>query len=657
MYSKLHRPDPRWVSLFACLCLEAVAGSSYAFSLYSNQLKAELNYTQEQVETAGAVGNLGLYLSIVAGLCFDSLGPSWTGLIGAALVAVGYATTWGAAQGLIPSPVALTALYFFLWSHGSAWLDTVAVGTTVKNFRSNKATVLGLAKALFGLCASMMTIVYTNLFKPDVNSFLLFLAIAIPVVAVPASLATRLASNSDASEPVTHEETRKLLGGFALLAGLMAYCAAVGLAQANGQLGALPALAYLIIPLILAQSVLLLPCGARRKSEKMRGKVTAVRVALLRGDGNLDAAIDAVESKEASGRLLEGHEEEGGEEGGDTAGALQAAASDASGASFVEGAFSFDFPMIMLTVRVCFFTRKGGASSLPPFPPHPPQPLPPPAPPQLFTGTGSGLVVINNLGQITKALGASADGADVYVMLLSIANCLGRLVIGAISDGTARHISRPAWLAIAVASMGGSQVLASFADLNSLYAVVVWTGASYGMFWSLGPALISDRFGQANFASIYSLSSVSTGLASYLLSAIMAGALYQAHTPAGSTTCLGAECYKTTFIILAGMCGAGTLSALLLAYRLKGLYGPDGRAVSYRAWAATETGRPSALARAIQRRFANSCCCRCGRRLLLSDDQFEELAAEGAAPHGSAKQVSTRFEKDLRNKELAAEWK
>lgn len=608
MLDKIKIPDQRWLSLFACLMIEAVSGSSYAFSLYSNQLKANLGYDQSSIETVGSLGNIGLYLSIVAGLCFDGLGPTLTGLIGATLCCVGYALTWLASKGQIATPVGLVSLYCFLWSHGSAWLDTVAVSTTIKNFRANKATVLGLAKALFGLSASMLTIIYTNLFKPDVDSFLLFLTAIIPAVAVPAALLTSLSSPGDAGKAITRRESYKLLGGFALLAGLMAYCCSVGLASAKGAIGAIPGLAYALIPLLLGQALLTLRYAA---AETVESKKEEVRAALLAGDGNLEHAIDAVEK------------------GATAAGSAHDLTNDKSGATFIEGALSLELPLIMVA---------------------------------LFAGTGSGLVTINNLGQITKALGADADGADVYVMLLSIANCLGRMIIGAISDGTARYISRPVWLAFAVASMGGSQLLSAYADLNSLYFAVVWTGASYGMFWSLGPPLISDRFGQGNIASIYSLTSLSTGLASYLLSAIMASALYQAHTPAGSTTCLGHACYQTTFFALAAMCGVGALSASYVAWRLRGLYGPDGLAIPYSEFEQTEAGQASALARWTQKALMPICCCRCGRRLLVSEDEeysttvgVAGLLGQGKGGKGAAN--ANQVEIALRMREAAAEWK
>lgn len=43
---------------------------------------------------------------------------------------------------------------------------------------------------------------------------------------------------------------------------------------------------------------------------------------------------------------------------------------------------------------------------------------------------GSGLVFLNNLGQLVVALGGAPDSQAVFVSLFSVTNCAGRLVLG-----------------------------------------------------------------------------------------------------------------------------------------------------------------------------------------------------------------------------------
>ena len=54
---------------------------------------------------------------------------------------------------------------------------------------------------------------------------------------------------------------------------------------------------------------------------------------------------------------------------------------------------------------------------------------------------GSGLVLLNNLGQLVAALGGTR-GPAVYVSLFSIMNCAGRIAFGCAAASFCAH-SRP----------------------------------------------------------------------------------------------------------------------------------------------------------------------------------------------------------------------
>lgn len=48
--------------------------------------------------------------------------------------------------------------------------------------------------------------------------------------------------------------------------------------------------------------------------------------------------------------------------------------------------------------------------------------------------------------------------------------------------------------------------------------------------------------------------------------------MYQAHTLPHSTACVGHKCFQLTCLICALLCGASIIVALVLWYRLRGLY-------------------------------------------------------------------------------------
>lgn len=93
---------------------------------------------------------------------------------------------------------------------------------------------------------------------------------------------------------------------------------------------------------------------------------------------------------------------------------------------------------------------------------------------------------------------------------------------------------------------------------------------------------MADRFGTQAFGAILTTLSISSGAASYLLSAEMASAFYQARIPpGGGTVCTGMWCYQDTFIVLACICVVSGGAGVLLSRRLRKLYREDGVARRY----------------------------------------------------------------------------
>lgn len=240
-----------------------------------------------------------------------------------------------------------------------------------------------------------------------------------------------------------------------------------------------------------------------------------------------------------------------------------------------------------------------------------------------FAGTGSGITVINNLASICQSLGTTGDQQDVYVSLLSVFNCCGRMFFGLASDYGAKRMSRPLWVTACVGLMCLTMVLFAFSNLSLLYLGAMLSGFSYGGFWSLGPTLIGERFGARAFASINAVSTAGVALGSFSLSATMAARNYQAHITNGGSVCLGVDCWRSTFIALAAVCAVGTAAGLWLTFRLRPLYvGPDGKAIQYAAFIRAY-GHAGCTA-AVQRALLRLCCCRAGRSLVVAQEDDEE---------------------------------
>ena len=101
------------------------------------------------------------------------------------------------------------------------------------------------------------------------------------------------------------------------------------------------------------------------------------------------------------------------------------------------------------------------------------------------------------------------------------------------------------------------------------------------------PPLVAERFGSRSFAALNALCNLATALGSFVLNAQLSARLYQSHIPeGGGTTCLGKDCFQTTFLILAALCVVGGFSTLFLSHRLRGLYDAQGKVIPYTTYAA-----------------------------------------------------------------------
>eukprot|EP01100_Stratorugosa_tubuloviscum_P008141 TRINITY_DN3391_c0_g1_i1.p1 TRINITY_DN3391_c0_g1~~TRINITY_DN3391_c0_g1_i1.p1 ORF type:complete len:116 (+),score=40.62 TRINITY_DN3391_c0_g1_i1:150-497(+) len=76
----VNRKTGVWIILVACCLLASSAGTGYAFGLTSQTYKNKFGFSQKEVDIIGSFGNLGLFLSITAGLFYDKFGPLLTAI-------------------------------------------------------------------------------------------------------------------------------------------------------------------------------------------------------------------------------------------------------------------------------------------------------------------------------------------------------------------------------------------------------------------------------------------------------------------------------------------------------------------------------------------------------------------------------------------------
>lgn len=117
------------------------------------------------------------------------------------LITLGYLFMWLFARYWLPSDggwgsVAALAACVVVWASGSVWCDVSVICTSVHNFAPDRGRIVGVLKSFFGLCASIVTQYYSGFFRGDVDGFLLFLTIYLPIVIISGSFFLELVPQS-----------------------------------------------------------------------------------------------------------------------------------------------------------------------------------------------------------------------------------------------------------------------------------------------------------------------------------------------------------------------------------------------------------------------------------------------------------------------------
>uniref|UniRef100_A0A5B7B2X2 Putative Major facilitator protein n=1 Tax=Davidia involucrata TaxID=16924 RepID=A0A5B7B2X2_DAVIN len=210
----------------------------------------------------------------------------------------------------------------------------------------------------------------------------------------------------------------------------------------------------------------------------------------------------------------------------------------------------------------------------------------------LVLASGSGLTVIDNLGQMSLSLGFS--DSSIFVSMISIWNFLGRVGGGYFSEVIIRNYAYPRPVAMAVV-----QVIMAFGLFfyamgwpGAIYVVTVLIGLGYGAHWAIVPAAASELFGLKSFGALYNFLTLASPAGSLIFSGVIASGIYdyEAEKQASSKqqilgalftipfredeslTCDGTICYSLTCGILSGLCILAVVLSSIVVYRTRSVY-------------------------------------------------------------------------------------
>ncbi|KAF8667234.1 hypothetical protein HU200_052899 [Digitaria exilis] len=206
----------RWLVFVAAMWLQSMAGVGYLFGAISPVIKAALGYNQRQMAALGFAKNLGDCVGFLAGALSATL-PAWgLLLIGAAHSFLGYGWLWlvvsrqapalplwmvsphgSSLADIINSRASLVPINdiryhccysdvcsSFVGTNYSTYFNTASLVTCIQNFPKSRGPTMGILKAFSGLSSAFLTQIYAVMHTPDRAALIFMIAVGPALVAI-----------------------------------------------------------------------------------------------------------------------------------------------------------------------------------------------------------------------------------------------------------------------------------------------------------------------------------------------------------------------------------------------------------------------------------------------------------------------------------------
>ncbi|XP_062023023.1 protein NUCLEAR FUSION DEFECTIVE 4-like [Rosa rugosa] len=522
----------KWLGFVTAIWVQAISGNNYTFSNYSDALKTLMNLTQLELNNLSVAKDVGKAFGLLAGLASDRF-PTWVLLlIGSVEGLVGYGAQWlVVSQKIQPLSYWQMCIFLCMGGNSTTWMNTAVLVTCIRNFRSNRGPVSGILKGYVGLSTAIFTDLCTALFNNNSASFLFMLAVAPFAVCLTAMVFLReIPPSSSAAEDKQESRYFWFFNGLAFFVALylLAYDFIPDPSTFFSYVFSATLLLLLASPLVVPAYSYFNARASNRVGSSDPEKPVPVLV--------LDEPLLAAEKPEVVPSSSSSSE--------DDVAVVERRRRPVIGEehTIFEAMRTLDFWILFVS---------------------------------FLCGVGTGLAVMNNLGQIGLALGY-AD-VSIFVSLTSIWGFFGRIVSGMVSEYFIRKaaIPRPLWNAASQILMAVGYILLAIAMPGSLYIGSMVVGICYGVRLAITVPAASELFGLKYYGLIYNVLILNLPLGSLLFSGLLAGFLYDMEatpTAGGGNTCIGAHCYRLVFVVMAIACVVGFGLDILLSIRTRRLY-------------------------------------------------------------------------------------
>ncbi|XP_020213168.1 protein NUCLEAR FUSION DEFECTIVE 4 isoform X1 [Cajanus cajan] len=572
----------RWVVFVCAMWDMSFAGTSYMFGSISPVIKSSMGYNQKQVAFLSVAKDLGDNVGLLAGK-ISQASPIWgLILVGILQNVIGYGLVWLIVTHRFPSlPLWQLCILIFVGQNGSTYYNTAALVSCVQSFPESRGPVVGILKGFVGLSGAIWTQIIAMIKLPDQASLIFIIAVGPAMVSCTFMFIIRPVESyrqsraSDGSGFMFIYSICLLLAAY--LMGVLLLENMLDLDQSTITLFAVVLIILILLPIIVP-ILLVFFSGPQNPDQEalleppMIAEETKSKHVLGLGESETSTSncttkvtTKHVENEKASSKLEVLPLSEGPRDIFQFQARLWQGLTKAlkkikrkNGPHRGED-FTLSEAMVKADFWIMFFS--------------------------LVMGAGSGLTIINNMGQMCQSLGD--DNVNVYVSVISISNFLGRVGGGYFSEVIVRNLGYPRLVALAVIQAIMSLGLCYYVLglVGQVYVVAIFMGFGYGAHWSIALAAASELFGLKNFGTLYNFLTMASPAGSLFLSGFVASTIYDYYAeeqakhrmPHVTGTndlllCEGNICFSITCGILALVCILAASLSLVSVHRTKRFY-------------------------------------------------------------------------------------
>lgn len=587
-----------WLGFAAAVWIQIASGNAYNFPLYSHKMKGVLKYSQGELNNLGVANDVGENVGLLAGFICNKIPPWGILIIGSAASFFGYGLIWLVlSERISPLPYWVMWLALCLAANSATWFNTAVLVTNMRNFPQSRGTVAGILKGISGLSAAVFTEIFTGFLSESSKNLLLFLAVAPLVVCLLVMYFIRPCTPASGDDTEEH-------GYFvfiqAISISLALYLLSISITNYFLSLERYPiSKLFLVVMLLFLLSPTLIPLKLTLRALKEDSEYIRKFLGL-----QMDPCREPLLGKEEKGPDLKPNADKKTAEflyinnpvsnmSKDNSSELQRrleglplSRSSSSlkytafpecedmnlGILLAEGEGAIrkkrrprrgeDFKLLQALVKADFWLLFV----------------------VFFCGVGSGVTVLNNLAQI--ALAEGYQDVTILLTLIGICNFIGRLGGGVLSEYYVRQkaFPRTVWMTATQTLMIGTFLFFASGLPGSIHISSSLLGICYGVQFSVMVPTASELFGLKHFGIIYNFLTIGNPLGAFLFSGLLAGYIYdeEAQRQAGhsyrttmgdtNVDCLGPNCFRLTFLIMAGVCAFGVLMSIILTIQIRPVY-------------------------------------------------------------------------------------